>query len=980
MTTNIIVNLHCHSMFSDGEFTPEALADLLAANKVRYAALTDHDTIEGQQRFQAALEKVGIEYVPGVELTTFFNGQEIHLLGYGFKVDDPDLNRAILSIRQAKTLDNVSIADSLRKRSTNQVDNEKSSHRNSNHTGKLETVEGIRLIHKAGGCVFLAHPFTLEQEMEKLTPLLKKMKAMGLNGIEAVYPDYSTDAQQSLIDCASDLRLLICAGTDFHYKGQISAMEFDRQHWVKLRSLFFSNQGHWEGSKSNADAQTRITSTPNKMPDRHHHFQKRTYILRIFLPTFIAITLFLSAIWVFVLPSFENTLLDRKREMIRELTNSALSILTSYYNEEQAGTLTRAEAQALAIDRVKSLRYGDEGKDYFWIQDLKPTMIMHPYLPELDGEVLLDYKDARGVRIFVEFSNLVQREGEGYIDYVWQWKDDPDRLEPKESFVKLFQPWNWIIGTGIYTDDVNLEIARIEKEITTTSVIVSVVIILLLLYVLQQSLQIEKDRQEVLDDLKESTDRYHSVIESMTEGTLLVIDNRCRYANSTFINMIGYSEIQLPLLDLDDILPRCIENQAIWDVLDRDDFTNLTSGSNVDGYLQNKEGRFVDCLLMLNPIQYANQNGFLLLARDIAVHQVGSSNSDGLANAVKKIEVGVFKARAVRRGAILEINPAGFAMLPPECKSDGAQPCLADLFHDSTDYDQFMNELRLKGQINDYLLHLHTENMETMTVSLSATLELDDSGQPHLISGLLTDVTRTHKLLAENEAQINKLQSSLLFFHEPLSKFDRSILTCDMHTTISQLARNLSQQNLSAALISSEKGEILGIVTDQDLRERVLAKKLDTSLPAYSVMTSPVVKISESAMIYEAMIKMEENGLRHLAVEDESGKIVNLLDMKMLAQFPRYGAYVLSHEITRAANIEELANLNQRKYKVVKVMLDSSRNVRHATSILSSIHDSINGTNHSMGIGRIRSPARPICIHRHGKSRQTGTYPGCGSG
>ncbi|EKD89080.1 MAG: PAS/PAC sensor signal transduction histidine kinase, partial [uncultured bacterium] len=184
--------------------------------------------------------------------------------------------------------------------------------------------------------------------------------------------------------------------------------------------------------------------------------------------------------------------------------------------------MSRAEAQAFAIDRVESLRYGAEDKDYFWIQDLKPTMIMHPYRPELNGEDLLDFKDARGVRIFVEFSNLVQRDGEGYIDYVWQWKDDPDRLEPKESFVKLFQPWGWIIGTGIYIDDVNLEIGKIEKEIITTSLIVSVIIILLLLYVLQQSLQIEKGRQDVLDELRESTERYHTVIETMTEGTLLV--------------------------------------------------------------------------------------------------------------------------------------------------------------------------------------------------------------------------------------------------------------------------------------------------------------------------------------------------------------------------------------------------------------------------------------------------------------------------
>ncbi len=71
---------------------------------------------------------------------------------------------------------------------------------------------------------------------------------------------------------------------------------------------------------------------------------------------------------------------------------------------------------------------------------MQPRMIMHPYRADLNGQDLLSFTDPRGVPIFVEFADLVQREGEGYIDYVWQWKDDPQRLEPKESYVKGLRP------------------------------------------------------------------------------------------------------------------------------------------------------------------------------------------------------------------------------------------------------------------------------------------------------------------------------------------------------------------------------------------------------------------------------------------------------------------------------------------------------------------------------------------------------------
>ncbi len=136
-------------------------------------------------------------------------------------------------------------------------------------------------------------------------------------------------------------------------------MNFERQFFQVL--VFKLNSSNGTNSTINpANSNVDQIGKP-------HHFQRRSYALRIFLPTLIAISLFLGAIWVFILPSFKQTLLDRKRDMIRELTNSAWSILASYQRDEQNGILTRDKAQNLAIDRIQALRYGPEGKDYFWI-------------------------------------------------------------------------------------------------------------------------------------------------------------------------------------------------------------------------------------------------------------------------------------------------------------------------------------------------------------------------------------------------------------------------------------------------------------------------------------------------------------------------------------------------------------------------------------------------------------------------------------
>ena len=100
-----------------------------------------------------------------------------------------------------------------------------------------------------------------------------------------------------------------------------------------------------------------------------------------------------------------------------------------------------------------------------------------------------------------------------------------------------------------------LRSARIERDIFNTSLAISGAVIVLLLFVLQQSLRIERERQEVVDTLGESTERYHTLIEATTEGTLLILDERCRYANPTFLSMTGYTARQLEFLELADLLP-----------------------------------------------------------------------------------------------------------------------------------------------------------------------------------------------------------------------------------------------------------------------------------------------------------------------------------------------------------------------------------------------------------------------------------------
>jgi len=125
------------------------------------------------------------------------------------------------------------------------------------------------------------------------------------------------------------------------------------------------------------------------------------------------------------------------------------------------GEITTEEAQARAKETIKNIRY-DQGKGYIWINDTRrpfPKMIMHPTVPALDGQVLDDpkYNCALGRKenLFVAFNDVTERNGEGFVDYLWPkpTKEGLTEDQPKLSFVRLIKEWDWIIGTGIYVDD-----------------------------------------------------------------------------------------------------------------------------------------------------------------------------------------------------------------------------------------------------------------------------------------------------------------------------------------------------------------------------------------------------------------------------------------------------------------------------------------------------------------------------------------------
>ena len=341
----------------------------------------------------------------------------------------------------------------------------------------------------------------------------------------------------------------------------------------------------------------------------------RNFFLSIILPSLLTVLLFVLALYTLVIPIFEKAMMDRKKEMILELTNTAWSILEENHRMYQQGKVTLEQAQKDARLQVEQMRYGQEQKDYFWIMNTEPRMIMHPYRQELNNKMLDTYTDSHGNALFMDALNAAKEEGEGFIEYYWQWKDDTSRVVPKLSYVKAFKPWDWIIGTGVYLEDIEQEIKSLRKHLFRVSGLIILIIGIILFYIVRQTLFIERRRLAAEKSLLQSKQRYKYLVEASTEGTLLLLNNRVTFANKKFTLMYNCPDVQLTGQHFNDLFEITFEEVEGL-------FKNDNETVTLETRFRCKQKSGAETVISVSRISISGERGIIVVARNVTKSKI----------------------------------------------------------------------------------------------------------------------------------------------------------------------------------------------------------------------------------------------------------------------------------------------------------------------------------------------------------------------
>jgi len=246
------IDLHTHSIYSDGSSTPAELIDLAVGNGLRGLALTDHDTVEGVDEVKRLGEQAGLVIVSGVEISTSLQQRTVHMLGYGIDAAAPALHLWLQPLQEGRERRNAIILHKLQGLGVDITAEEVSRISSCGQTGRphiarllvakgvvdsfdaafrqylgrhrpawegrfsYSAAETIDMIHRAGGLAVLAHPGHLDPEMRAQPSLIRELVLRGLDGLELHYPTHTRKMKKKLKAIAAEHGLLVTGGSDFH--------------------------------------------------------------------------------------------------------------------------------------------------------------------------------------------------------------------------------------------------------------------------------------------------------------------------------------------------------------------------------------------------------------------------------------------------------------------------------------------------------------------------------------------------------------------------------------------------------------------------------------------------------------------------------------------------------------------------------------------------------------------------------------------
>ncbi len=374
----------------------------------------------------------------------------------------------------------------------------------------------------------------------------------------------------------------------------------------------------------------------------------------VVLPSVCILLLVYVVFTGFILPELEDTMLTRTKKSISRMVNWSSSVVENYHRLYLEGRMSLPEAKDRAKEQIRTMRYGNNSDEIFWIINYDHHLVMHPYLSDQENQELSDAAAFEGIYYAHEMIEQAKSSGDGFMQYVEHWKEEDDVKSLKVSYYKAYQPWGWIVGTSVTVHHVSSELAWLNQRLFRILSVALIIITLLTAMIISASYKLNKNKLSTDRALLKNERYLRNLITSMHDKVFVLDkDGNCKQCFGQDLSDPGGSE-KIDNQTLPEPITK-LHAQAVDDV-DRTGSTHVyeysieENGStlwfNVHvSPLREENGKILDYLWVIRNItsQKFLENGLALLNEcSLAMGSDHKANIDAIVQATGNIIGGTY--------------------------------------------------------------------------------------------------------------------------------------------------------------------------------------------------------------------------------------------------------------------------------------------------------------------------------------------------
>lgn len=322
----------------------------------------------------------------------------------------------------------------------------------------------------------------------------------------------------------------------------------------------------------------------------------------------MVIVVIIVSIRIFILPLIESKMIDIEKENLKEMVEVLCSLFDNYDALIKNGNLEEAHAKQLALNFISQTEYGSKLSGYFWVLGPENEIIAHPFF---NGNKNLQ---ERQMVVLKHMYKRTMAEDEVYIDYMWPYKENTSLLTEKTAYMKKYENWGWIIGTGFYIEDITTGIKqRIQKLIIYLS-ISGILLIILLIGIMFYDIRRIKEIEQKEQLIQRNRIYLEALSKHSDDGVLILKERKVKLVNDSFFNILSMPNTGTII---NKYLFRHIDSEVrreLWEHI-KGAFTNESYFKELYFWVDSKKStrKYVKCRIIGNVLSETEKNVFIVL-------------------------------------------------------------------------------------------------------------------------------------------------------------------------------------------------------------------------------------------------------------------------------------------------------------------------------------------------------------------------------